>query len=319
LVVSPLLALIEDQTQKLASLKIPSCFLSSSMTSLQCERVFERLINEMHEASLISKKTTKKTSANQFSEPIRLYLDPEDNKKAPSSTLPLKLLYVTPERLGKSPKFVELLKTLYSGNYLSSVVIDEAHCISEWGHDFRPQYRKLSIFQKEFPRVPIVCLTASATPYVREDILSNLKIKKVALLLSSFNRSNLTFEVRPKRGSVVSDIFQLLQEQQFLGQSGLVYCLTTKDCESIANALKNAGLNVGYYHANLSNSFRKEIQHQWMIGNLKILCTTVAFGMGIDKTDLRFIVHHTMPSSIEAYYQQCGRAACSLPFSIEFH
>jgi len=227
------------------------------------------------------------------------------------------LLYVTPEKLSASTSLVSALQSVYNRGQLSMFVIDEAHCVSQWGHDFRPDYKKLSMLREKFPSVPFMALTATATPRVRTDILHQLGMKQPKWFLSSFNRTNLKYEVRPKKGKAgaVQEIGKLIQNS-FLDpktrrfQSGIVYCLSKKECDDTAAALEQAvrGLTARPYHAGLSAEARSTTQDDWIQDKVKVVCATIAFGMGIDKPDVRFVVHQSLPKSIEGYYQESGRA-----------
>ncbi|KFM67225.1 Bloom syndrome protein-like protein, partial [Stegodyphus mimosarum] len=184
-------------------------------------------------------------------------------------------------------------------------VIDEAHCVSQWGHDFRPDYKKLKMLREKFPNVPMMALTATATQRVRFDILHQLGMKSPKWFLQSFNRPNLKYEVRLKTKNVTSDIIDLIKTK-FKNMCGIVYCLSRNDCDTVANELNHSGINAASYHAGLNN--RDEVQELWINDRFKVICATIAFGMGIDKPDVRFVIHHAIPKSIEGYYQESGRA-----------
>lgn len=213
-----------------------------------------------------------------------------------------KLLYVAPESLAKEEN-IEFFKTVN----ISFYAIDEAHCISEWGHDFRPEYRRLRpTVQAIGQNVPIIALTATATPKVQEDILKNLEIKGANVFISSFNRPNLYYEVRPKTKNVVKDIIKFLSHRK--GKSGIVYCLSRKKVEEIAETLQVNGINALPYHAGLDSATRVKNQDMFLMEKTDVIVATIAFGMGIDKPDIRFVVHHDIPKSLESYYQETGRA-----------
>jgi len=213
-----------------------------------------------------------------------------------------KLLYVAPESLSKKEN-IEFFKSVT----LSFLAIDEAHCISEWGHDFRPEYRNLrSILEQFGQKIPIIALTATATPKVEEDILKNLKITDAKVFKASFNRPNLYYEVRPKTKQVDSDIIRFIKQNQ--GKSGIVYCLSRKRVEELAQTLQVNGINALPYHAGLDAKTRVDHQDKFLKDDCDIIVATIAFGMGIDKPDVRFVIHHDIPKSIESYYQETGRA-----------
>ena len=212
-----------------------------------------------------------------------------------------KLLYVAPESLIKE-EYVAFLKT----QKISFVAIDEAHCISEWGHDFRPEYRNLKHIIKAIDDVPIICLTATATEKVQEDILKTLGITDANRFKASFNRSNLFYEVRPKTTEVEKDIIRFVKQR--VGKSGIIYCLSRKKVEEVAQILQVNGLNAVPYHAGLDAKTRVKHQDMFLMENCDIVVATIAFGMGIDKPDVRFVIHHDIPKSLESYYQETGRA-----------
>ena len=212
-----------------------------------------------------------------------------------------KLLYVAPESLIKE-EYVAFLKT----QKISFVAIDEAHCISEWGHDFRPEYRNLKHIIKAIDDVPIICLTATATKKVQEDILKTLGITDANRFKASFNRPNLFYEVRPKTKEVEKDIIRFVKQR--VGKSGIIYCLSRKKVEEVAQILQVNGLNAVPYHAGLDAKTRVKHQDMFLMENCDIVVATIAFGMGIDKPDVRFVIHHDIPKSLESYYQETGRA-----------
>lgn len=213
-----------------------------------------------------------------------------------------KMLYVAPESLGKE-ETAEFLKTLP----ISFVAIDEAHCISEWGHDFRPEYRRLRpIINAIDKKLPIIALTATATQKVQQDILKNLEITDAKVFKSSFDRPNLYYEVRPKTKDVVKDIIKYIKANP--GKSGIVYCLSRKKVEELAETLVVNGIKALPYHAGLDSQTRKDNQDKFLMEEVDVIVATIAFGMGIDKPDVRFVIHHDIPKSLEGYYQETGRA-----------
>ncbi|PTX61427.1 ATP-dependent DNA helicase RecQ [Kordia periserrulae] len=213
-----------------------------------------------------------------------------------------KLLYVAPESLTKEEN-VDFLRTVE----ISFMAVDEAHCISEWGHDFRPEYRNLkSIIKKIGDDIPIIGLTATATPKVQEDILKNLGMTDANTFKASFNRPNLFYEVRPKTKDVDVDIIKFIKQNQ--GKSGIVYCLSRKRVEELAQVLQVNGINAVPYHAGLDPKTRAKHQDMFLMEDCDVVVATIAFGMGIDKPDVRFVIHHDIPKSIESYYQETGRA-----------
>lgn len=219
----------------------------------------------------------------------------------------LTLLYVSPEMLNLSFQLRRTLSDLSNRNMLARIVIDEAHCVSSWGHDFRPDYKLLENLKNEYPSTPIMALTATANERVRLDIFKCLRENNTTFLKQSFNRANLYYEVRDKSKDVNSIITSLMSTE-FKNQSGIIYCHSRNSCESTAQSLRDAGLRVTFYHALLSYEEREAVQISWQSGEVQAICATIAFGMGIDKPDVRFVFHLTLPRSMEGYYQETGRA-----------
>lgn len=213
-----------------------------------------------------------------------------------------KLLFVAPESLAKEDNLAFLKQTK-----LSFLAVDEAHCISEWGHDFRPDYRNLRFMLKQIDQdLPVIALTATATPKVQEDILKNLQITDAKVFKASFNRPNLYYEVRPKTDQVEIDIIKFIRERK--GKSGIIYCLSRKKVEELAQTLQVNDINAIPYHAGLDAKTRANNQDAFLKEACDVVVATIAFGMGIDKPDVRFVIHHDIPKSIESYYQETGRA-----------
>jgi len=213
-----------------------------------------------------------------------------------------KLLYVAPESLTKEDN-VEFFKRIQ----ISFFAIDEAHCISEWGHDFRPEYRKLRpIINEIADTAPVIALTATATPKVQNDIQKNLNMIDAKVFKASFNRPNLYYEVRPKTKNVIRDLIHFIKEND--GKSGIVYCLSRKKVEEIAESLQVNGIKALPYHAGLDSATRVNNQDRFLMEDVDVIVATIAFGMGIDKPDVRFVIHHDIPKSLESYYQETGRA-----------
>jgi ATP-dependent DNA helicase RecQ len=212
----------------------------------------------------------------------------------------IKLLYVSPERLN-TPKFIDLLGKLT----ISFFAVDEAHCISAWGHDFRPEYTRLKLIKERFPETPLIALTATADRAIRKDITRQLQIPEANTFLSSFDRPNLSLEVRPgiKRMAQISDFLK-----HHYNQPGIIYCLSRKSTEDVAAKLKSLGYSAGFYHAGMDTAARSRIQNRFIRDDIQIICATIAFGMGIDKSNVRWIIHYNMPKNLESFYQEIGRS-----------
>lgn len=216
----------------------------------------------------------------------------------------IKLLYLAPERL-ISEKFQSFLNTVAKTNAIASFAIDEAHCISEWGHDFRLEYRQLRQLRQRFPQIPITALTATATPRVQQDIIQQLRLRNPIIRRFSFNRPNLYYEVRPREKRNYHQILQLINS---LEGSGIIYCLARKTTEDLAYRLRQDNISALPYHGGLTDEMRSHHQDCFIRDDARIMVATVAFGMGINKPDVRFVIHHDLPRNIESYYQESGRA-----------
>ncbi|KAM4618598.1 recQ-like DNA helicase BLM [Polymixia lowei] len=269
-VISPLKSLIVDQVQKLTTLDIPSTSLSGSKSDSEAGKIYMQL----------SKK-----------DPI------------------IKLLYVTPEKVSASNRLICALQNLYERGLLARFVIDEAHCVSQWGHDFRPDYKRLHELRQKFPKVCIMALTATATPRVQKDILYQLQMTRPQVFTMSFNRTNLKYAVLPKKPKKVDEDCINWIRKHYPRDSGIVYCLSRNDCDTMAESLQRAGLLALSYHAGLSDGDREYVQSKWINQDgCQVICATIAFGMGIDKPDVRYVIHASLPKSVEGYYQESGRA-----------
>lgn len=246
-----------------------------------------RGVSEHHGVAHVLNSSLNKSEINQVKEDIRNGIT--------------KLLYVAPESLIKE-EYTSFLQTVP----LSFMAIDEAHCISEWGHDFRPEYRNLRNIVRQIGDIPIIGLTATATPKVQEDILKNLEMPDAKVFKASFNRPNLYYEVRPKTKNIESDIIKFIKQRK--GKSGVIYCLSRKKVEEITQVLQVNGISAVPYHAGLDAKTRAKHQDMFLMEDVDVVVATIAFGMGIDKPDVRFVIHHDIPKSLESYYQETGRA-----------
>jgi bloom syndrome protein len=219
----------------------------------------------------------------------------------------LSLMYLSPEMISKSGQCRRAISKLYKDSKLARIVIDEAHCVSSWGHDFRPDYKELKFFKSEYPDIPIMALTATANEIVRADIIEHLGLRNPKFYKQSFNRTNLFYEVLPKDKAVMENIVSLINNK-YSGLTGIIYCHSKNLCETTAQRLSEFGIACEYYHAGMETSARSKIQKEWQEGKVKVIAATIAFGMGIDKGDVRFVIHLTIPRNLEGYYQETGRA-----------
>jgi ATP-dependent DNA helicase RecQ len=217
----------------------------------------------------------------------------------------LTMLYAAPERIN-TPRMKELLRTLHARGKLSLFAIDEAHCVSQWGHDFRPEYRSLSLLHEMFPDVPRMALTATADALTRQDMVERLQLENAAQFVSSFDRPNIRYSIVEKTDAT-RQLLRFIQTEH-AGEAGIVYCQSRKRVEDIADTLQGAGINAMAYHAGLDSSLRQERQDRFLRDDGMVMVATIAFGMGIDKPDVRFVAHLDMPKNIEGYYQETGRA-----------
>ncbi|KAK9286396.1 hypothetical protein L1049_014792 [Liquidambar formosana] len=268
LVVSPLVSLIQDQIMHLLQANIPAAYLSANMEWTEQQEILRELNSDYCK---------------------------------------YKLLYVTPEKVAKSDVLLRHLESLHARELLARIVIDEAHCVSQWGHDFRPDYQGLGILKQKFPSTPVLALTATATGSVKEDVVQALGLVNCIVFQQSFNRPNLWYSVIPKTKKCLDDIDKFIKEQHF-DECGIIYCLSRMDCEKVAEALQECGHKAAFYHGSMDPAQRAFVQKQWSKDEINIICATVAFGMGINKPDVRFVIHHSLPKSIEGYHQECGRA-----------
>ncbi len=231
-------------------------------------------------------------SSLEYRERARIEADLKDGS--------LRLLFISPEKCMQQ-NFLEFLRSFK----IRLIAIDEAHCISEWGHNFRPEYRQLARIKKYFPMVPVVALTATAIPEVRRDIIRQLGLDHAREFIGSFNRKNLRYQVIPKKNPM---IFLLHYLGLHRDEAGIIYCLSKKETEEVAGELKKRGFSACAYHAGLSKPAREAVQDAFIRDSVSVVCATVAFGMGIDKPDVRFVIHYDLPKTVESYYQETGRA-----------
>ncbi|AGO13005.1 AaceriAFL159Wp [[Ashbya] aceris (nom. inval.)] len=263
----------------------------SPLISLMHDQV-EHLLAKNIKASMFSSKGTAEQRRQTFNLFINGLLD---------------LVYISPEMVSASVQCRNAIQKLYRDKKLARIVVDEAHCVSNWGHDFRPDYKELKFFKVEYPDIPMLALTATASEQVRMDIIHNLRLKEPVFLKQSFNRSNLYYEVLRKDKNSLKDISHSIKTR-FKGQTGIIYCHSKNSCEQTAAIVQGSGVRCAYYHAGMEPDERLTIQQQWQSGKIQVICATVAFGMGIDKPDVRFVYHYTVPRTLEGYYQETGRA-----------
>ncbi len=264
IVVSPLIALMQDQVRLLQDNGIEATFINSS---LERKEVLRRMAD----------------------------LERGD----------LKLLYVAPERLLQAEFQGEVLPRIHAAHGLSSLVVDEAHCVSDWGHDFRREYRQIHQLRTRFPEVPIAAFTATATERVRQDIVQQLGLREPSIHVASFNRPNLYYAVRPKTKATYPELLALARRET---GAGIVYCLSRKRVDEIAERLQSDGVRALPYHAGLDANTRRDNQDAFIFDRAQVIVATIAFGMGINKPDVRWVVHHDLPKTLEGYYQESGRA-----------
>ncbi|SCU99106.1 LAFA_0G22034g1_1 [Lachancea sp. 'fantastica'] len=219
----------------------------------------------------------------------------------------LDLIYISPEMISASEQCKKAIGRLYKDGKLARIVVDEAHCVSNWGHDFRPDYKELKYFKEQYPDIPLIALTATASEQVRLDVVHNLRLKDPIFLKQSFNRTNLYYEVLKKGKDAVSSICDAVKTR-FKNQTGIIYCHSKNSCEQTASIMQKRGINSAYYHAGMEPDERNQVQQAWQADKIRVICATVAFGMGIDKPDVRFVYHLTVPRTLEGYYQETGRA-----------
>ncbi|CAG8974441.1 hypothetical protein HYALB_00004137 [Hymenoscyphus albidus] len=275
IVISPLLSLMKDQVDHLTARHIQAFLINGETPQTARDKIFS---------------TLGQPKPEQF----------------------IQLLYITPEMIGKSGQLMSYLSKLHALKRLARIVVDEAHCVSQWGHDFRPDYKNLSAVRQKYPGVPLIALTATATENVKADCIHNLGMKDCQEFKQSFNRPNLYYEIRTKKGKGSGAECMESMTELILGkhkrQSGIIYTLSRKNCEELAAKLVERGIKAHHFHASMDPAMKEEVQRDWQANKWQVVVATIAFGMGIDKPDVRFVIHHTIPKSLEGYYQETGRA-----------
>lgn len=268
-VISPLISLIHDQHRSLIERDIPSTFINSQQSKAVTRDILDHITSP---------------------QPL------------------LKVLYTTPETLVNSTAFRSALTACHRNGMLARIAVDECHCVSSWGHDFRPDYRHIGRIRAHYPGVPIVALTATASDATVKDILRSLKMTRPVIIKKSFNRSNLRYTILPKPAEKQAlELVAARIKKYPQGTTGIVYCLSQNDTVKVAAFLKLKGLRCDYYHAGMTTSERDLVQAGWSTGRLHVVCATIAYGMGIDKSDVRYVIHFCAPKSIEGYFQESGR------------
>ncbi|KAM9912588.1 hypothetical protein OXX69_002428 [Metschnikowia pulcherrima] len=253
-------------------------------------------IHHLKKRSIRAEMISSRGSAKEKSEALRTFAAGN-----------LDLVYVSPEMVNKSQAIQRILAKLYENDMLARVVVDEAHCVSSWGHDFRPDYQGMSMFKEKYPRVPIMALTATANEKVRLDIVHNLRMTEPVLLKQSFNRTNLFYKVMKKPANVFEWLRDYIQQNQNR-KTGIIYCHSKQSCENTSEKLEQYGIRSRFYHAGMDADERFKVQSEWQENKVQVICATIAFGMGIDKPDVRFVIHNYIPKTLEGYYQETGRA-----------
>ncbi|RUP47746.1 hypothetical protein BC936DRAFT_145380 [Jimgerdemannia flammicorona] len=297
LVISPLVSLIRDQVYHLQEAGVGVGMIVGATSKEDANHVMDSMVGPA--------KAKKRAGASAES---------EEN--------PIKLVYVTPEKIAKSKRFLSKLEQVYTAGRLSRIVIDECHCCSQLGHDFRPDYKKLNIFKTIFPNTPIIALTATCPPLVLQNVISILNLKSphdprngTLVFTSPLHRPNLIYRVLPKPSSAPVLIQKIATwiSRYYPAKSGIVYCLSKKDTQSVADGIAKESKGViksGVYHADLPEDQKERIHKLWRENRLHVIVATIAFGLGINHPDVRFVIHHSMSKSVEGYYQESGRAGC---------
>lgn len=270
-VVSPLLSLMQDQVDHLQKLNIMAFYINGEISEDQRRILYDSLYD-------------------------------------PNVEEVIQLLYITPEMIAKSDKMVNALVALHRRNKLARIVIDEAHCVSQWGHDFRPDYKTLGTLRPKFPGVPWIALTATATKKVQLDLLQNLNMPHSEKFDMSFNRPNLHYQLVVKGKDILDKIVDICHQREYANNTGIIYCLSRANCEQTAEKLRKRGIKAEHFHAGLAPEEKVKLQKGWQARQFNVIVATIAFGMGIDKADVRFVIHYTIPKSLEGYYQETGRA-----------
>ncbi len=280
IVISPLISLIHDQIEGLKKLGVKCFHLNSTTKGKDKIEMWDMLTSASKRGSTISE---------------------------------CKMIYTTPETMINNEDFMMLIDAIYENNLLEGFVIDEAHCVSNWGHDFRPSYLELCTLKEYYPGTPIWAFTATATPIVRQDIKKQLCMESdTEVFKTSFIRENLSYKIIAKNYSNIKEEILELLKNNYADQSGIIYCLSRKDCETYSNYLSANGISSCFYHAKIQSDIKTEIQNKWINNEVKVIVATIAFALGINKPDVRFVIHTAMPKSIESYYQETGRAGRDL-------
>lgn len=305
LVITPLIALSVDQQNALKALNIRAEILDSTTPKSHVKKIYETLLPKKGKVNHSAQPRKKKMRAQKVPQHRARGLGEDWTR----DDMEASILFVTPEQF-KSKRLMNRIEMMYEEGHLSRIVVDEAHCCSSWGHDFRPEYRKLGKLKRQCPGTPIIALSATSDPETTKDVCKILGIPNTVIFRGSVDRPNLYYEVRRKQDSedrVVEDIAAVIQNE-FVDECGIIYALSRRDSEVYSKGLQRKGIRTAYYHGGMDGASRNFVHEKWQSGGFQVVVATIAFGLGIDNQNVRFVIHATMSSSLEGYYQESGRA-----------